>query len=677
MAKFVFSAFADEAGSSLEEQIAALKENGIHYIEPRNIGGKSVMDLTDDEVKAVKAELDKNGIKVGSLGSPIGKYPITDDFDSYIAKVKRAIEIAKMLDTKNIRMFSFFVKQNELAQYKDEVIRRLRIMVELAEAEGVTLCHENESAIYGQMPAEVKEILTEVKGLGGIFDAANYRMNNGDTMQGIEATLINFKYMHIKDAIYKEQTIVPAGEGEGKIGDIIDIVNDKVDGLVYLTLEPHLHKFLAYKSIDTHELKGKYCFQNGREAFDFAVKALEKLLAQHGYTKDENGVYERNMKKVRFGIVGGGNMGTGHSKNFLANKIHNGVLTAICDINPKKFEFFREKFGDSIKYFENAEDMFKSGEVDVVIICTPHYFHPDLAILALDNNINCIVEKPAGVYTLQVKEMIKRAEKSDKILGIMFNQRTNPAFKKMREMVQSGAIGEIKRTNWIITDWYRTQQYYDSGDWRATWKGEGGGVLYNQAPHQLDLFQWIVGMMPTKVHAFCHYGKWHDIEVEDDVTCYVEYPNGATGVFITTTADTPGTNRFEITGTKGTLIFENNKVIFKKLKIDEREHCVTATGGFEHAPKEDPVELTLVGENSQHVGICNNIANAILGIEDVYAPASDGLHGVHLANAMHLSSWLDRAVTLPIDDELFYEELKKRIAVSKPHAVREKVEAQG
>ena len=388
------------------------------------------------------------------------------------------------------------------------------------------------------------------------------------------------------------------------------------------------------------------------------------------------------MEKVRFGIVGCGNMGTGHSKNFMEGKIANGVITAVCDLNPDKFNFFKEKefFGDNIKYFTNAEDMFKSGEVDVVIICTPHYFHPELAILALNNNLNCIVEKPAGVYTLQVKEMLEVAKNSDKILGIMFNQRTNPAFKKMREMVQNGSIGEVKRTNWIITDWYRTQMYYDSGDWRATWKGEGGGVLYNQAPHQLDLFQWIVGMMPSKVHAFCHYGKWHDIEVEDDVTCYVEYPNGATGVFITTTADAPGTNRFEITGTKGTLIFENNKLYYKQLEVDEREHCMKCEAGFTKPACLPTVEVELEKQEPgevQHSGICNNIANAILGLEDVYAPASDGLHGVHLANAMHLSSWIGGAVTLPIDDNLFYEELKKRIAISKPHRVIERTETQG
>ena len=385
------------------------------------------------------------------------------------------------------------------------------------------------------------------------------------------------------------------------------------------------------------------------------------------------------MEKVRFGIVGCGNMGTGHAKNFREGKIENGVLTAVCDTNPKKLTPFKERFGDSIQCFDTAEEMFKSGLCDCVMICTPHYSHPELAIMALDYNLNCIVEKPAGVYTLQVKEMLARAEKSDKILGIMFNQRTNPAFKTMKQMISDGKIGDIKRTNWIITDWYRTQYYYDTGAWRATWAGEGGGVLYNQAPHQLDLFQWIVGMSPSKVHAFCHYGKWHDIEVEDDVTCYVEYPNGATGVFITTTADAPGTNRFEVTGTLGTLIFENNKLYYKQLLKDERLHCKECDKGFEKPEELDTVEVELVGENLQHIGITNNIANAILGLEPVYAPGKDGLAGVQLANAMHLSSWLGESVTLPINDELFYEELKKRIKISKVRTVvnDDKVEAQG
>ena len=383
------------------------------------------------------------------------------------------------------------------------------------------------------------------------------------------------------------------------------------------------------------------------------------------------------MEQVRFGIVGCGNIAHNHVKNFETGKVKDGVVTAICDIVPAKYEALNALYENKFATFTDAKEMMKSGLVDAVIICTPHYQHPELAIMAMDAELHCIIEKPAGVYTLQVKEMLERAKTAKTKLSMMFNQRTNPAFKKMREMVATGKIGDVKRTNWIITNWYRTQEYYDSGSWRATWAGEGGGVLYNQSPHQLDLFQWIVGMMPKKVHAFCHFGKWHNIEVEDDVTCYVEYPNGATGCFITTTADAPGTNRFEITGTKGKLVFENDKLFFTELEISEREHCFATNMTFKAPDMLPTVEIELEGENSQHAGVCNNFIDAILGRDTLFAPVEDGLNGVILANSMLLSTWLDKTIDLPFDDELFYEELKKRIAISKPHLVKDKVAKYG
>jgi len=368
------------------------------------------------------------------------------------------------------------------------------------------------------------------------------------------------------------------------------------------------------------------------------------------------------MEKVRFGIIGVGNMGSGHSKNLLAGKVENGVLAAVCDLKDSKLEAIKALEGaENVATFHDYKEMLNSGLVDVVIVAVPHYFHPPMVIDALNAGVNVISEKPAGVYTKQVKEMNEVAKKSDKLFGMMFNQRTNCLYRKMREMVQNGEIGEIKRVNWIITTWYRTQDYYDSGDWRATWKGEGGGVLFNQCPHQLDLLQWTVGMMPTKMRAFCHFGKWHDIEVEDDVTAYMEFPNGATGVFVTTTADAPGTNRFEITGTKGRLVCEGGKLIFDKLEVDEREHCMTAKGFA--APKcERGIEVETDGKNDQHVGIMNNFANAILGLEPQFVQGVEGINGVQLMDSMMLSTWLDKTVTLPIDDDLYLAELNKRIA---------------
>ena len=293
MAKFILSAFADEAGTTLDEQIAALKRNGINYIEPRNINGKPILTLTDDELSVVKSELDRNGIKVNSLGSPIGKYPINEPFEKHLPDFERAIQVCKMLDTDKMRMFSFFTKQNELEVHRDEVLARLNKMCKTAKEQGITLCHENESEIYGQNPEEVLDIMNNVECIKAIFDPANYRMNNCDVIAGINATLVNLAYLHIKDAIYDSQIIVPAGDGEGKIAEILDTVNASTDDVVYLTLEPHLFLFDAYKLIDNHELKGKYTFNNNSESFDFAVNALKNLLMENGYKKDGNNVWKK------------------------------------------------------------------------------------------------------------------------------------------------------------------------------------------------------------------------------------------------------------------------------------------------------------------------------------------------------------------------------------------------
>ena len=379
------------------------------------------------------------------------------------------------------------------------------------------------------------------------------------------------------------------------------------------------------------------------------------------------------MEKVRFGIIGVGNMGSAHAKNILAGKVENGILTAICDQKPAKMEAViaaipeeEGKEKPEIAQFTDYKELYASGLCDAVIVAVPHYFHPQLSIDALRAGLNVICEKPAGVYTKQVKEMIEVAKKSDKLFTMMFNQRTNCVYRKMRELVMDGTVGEIKRINWIITTWYRSQSYYDSGDWRATWRGEGGGVLFNQCPHQLDLLQWITGMMPEKVRSFCHFGKWHDIEVEDDVTAYMEFPNGATGVFVTSTGDTPGTNRFEILGNNGKLVCENiskheDKLTFTKLAIPEREFNKTYTGGFGE-PDKEVIEIETDGENPQHLGIMNNFANAILGLEPLFVDGTEGIRGVELMDSMLLSTWLDKSVTLPIDDDLYLAELNKRIA---------------
>ncbi|MBQ1269885.1 MAG: Gfo/Idh/MocA family oxidoreductase [Clostridia bacterium] len=372
------------------------------------------------------------------------------------------------------------------------------------------------------------------------------------------------------------------------------------------------------------------------------------------------------MEKVRYGIIGLGNQGTMYSVHLFAkDKIKDGYITALCDINPAKIEYSKKTLKDeSITYFTDYIEMLDSGLVDAVLVETPHYFHPEMVMECLKRGIHAVCEKPAGVYTKQVREMNEAAAKSNALFGMMFNQRTNCLYRKMKEMIASGAIGELQRVTWIITDWFRTQSYYDSGSWRATWSGEGGGVLFNQCPHQIDLVQWIVGELPASVNAFCQYGKWHNIEVEDEVTAFFRFKNGATGVFITTTGEAPGSNRLEISGTKGKLLCENNELVWYKNEEDSQAYSKVAKDGF-RPPNKEIIKVETDGENPQHAGIINNFTQAILGKENLFVLGTDGIAGVELTNAISLSGWLGgKEVTLPVDEDLYLAELTKRCETS-------------
>lgn len=368
------------------------------------------------------------------------------------------------------------------------------------------------------------------------------------------------------------------------------------------------------------------------------------------------------MSELNVGIIGIGNMGSAHSKNILEGKVEGMRLAAVCDVSPAKLDWAKENL-PGVPLFADANEMIKSGLIDTLIVATPHYLHPPLAMAGFDAGLNVLIEKPAGVYTSAVEKMNEAAKKSGKVFGIMFNQRTNPQFRKIRELIRSGEIGEPKRLVWIITNWYRTQSYYDSGSWRATWAGEGGGVLLNQAPHQLDLWQWMFGM-PQRVWARCRYGHWHNVEIEDDVTAYAEYDNGASATFITTTGEYPGTNRLEISGDRAKLVWEGGKLRMWKLDEPEREVCFTSKQGFATPPVTE-LEPECPGVETAHVGILQNYANAVLHGEELIAPGYDGINGLTLSNAMHLSDWTGKMVELPLDTELFEKYLDERRRTSK------------
>ena len=357
------------------------------------------------------------------------------------------------------------------------------------------------------------------------------------------------------------------------------------------------------------------------------------------------------MDKVRIGVVGIGNMGFAHAKCIYGGEIEGLTLTAVCDINSERLSHAAAEL-TGVKTFENYEDLLNSDIADAVIIAVPHPLHSEIAIAAFERGLHVLVEKPVDITVSKAKKLNESAEKSGKVFCIMFNQRTSDLFAKAREIVKSGELGELKRSVWIITNWYRTQGYYDSGDWRATWCGEGGGVLLNQAPHNLDLWQWICGM-PKTVRAVCDVAKYHNIEVEDDATLYTRYENGATGVFITSTGEYPGTNRLEIIRDKGKIVLEQGILKWWLLEQSEREACFSATTGSPKIPYEYQ-EFSYDENQDGHTIILQNFANAILHGESLVSPGRDGILQLELSNAAYLSEWLGNSkISLPMDSEMF------------------------
>ncbi len=659
MAHFIYSAFCDESGeSTVSGQMAACKKNGITHMELRGFGKSlNINNLSVEQAKEMKAEIDREGMKVASIGSGYGKINIKEDFAPHFEKFRNTIEVAKILEAKYIRIFSFYFSEGDsYEEYRDEVIRRVKAMTDYALENGIIPCHENEKGIYGDNAERCFDILEACEGkLRAVFDSANFVQCGVDTLKAYDLLENYIEYFHIKDALYANSDVVPAGEGDGNVEEILRRF-DKHKTAVILSLEPHLKVFEGLGKLEAivdsvRKIKVN-AYSSHAESFKAAADAMYDIV--------------NKVHPIRFGIIGMGNMGTSHAKSILAGKVRGMRITAVADTTPEKLLWSKENLPWA-KTFDSAEELIESGEVDALIICTPHYSHPELVMKALAKGIHVVSEKPAGVYTKQVREMNEFAEKQNKTFAMMFNQRTNCVYRKIKEIIDSRKYGEIRRVNWIITDWYRTQAYYNSGGWRATWVGEGGGVLLNQSPHQLDLWQWLCGM-PTKVRAFCHEGKWHDVEIEDDVTIYAEYENGATGVFVTSTGDFPGSNRLEITMDKAKLVCEKGeKITLFELEEGLTENIRTCENGFASIPYKE-IEVETDGINDQHPGVLNAFSDHILYGTPLVAEGTEGINGLMISNAAHLSSWTNETVSIPIDEEKFYNLLMEKAASSKAKA---------
>lgn len=373
------------------------------------------------------------------------------------------------------------------------------------------------------------------------------------------------------------------------------------------------------------------------------------------------------MKTVRYGIIGfGAHAEQCYAEMILKKKqLKGATITAITEPNAKRAEAMKGNYPKTIKWFTDYKKMLDKKIIDAVIVTSPHPFHKEMVIECLKRNINVMCEKPAAICAKDVNEMIKASKKSKATFGMMFNQRTNCVYRKMREMIKKGEIGELQRINWIISSWYRPDAYYTVAPNRATWGGEGGGLIINQACHQVDLLQWIIDEMPEKINGFLGNGKWHDIECDDDFTLFLQYKNGATGLFVSTTGEYPGVNRLEISGTKGRLTVEGDKLTFYKAGADTKKYSRTAKGPYDR-PTPSKVEVKTDGKNPQHLGIMQNFTNTLLGKEKLKVRGSEGLKAVQIINTSIYSSWHNsETVKVPVNENVYYKELQQHIAKSR------------
>ena len=368
------------------------------------------------------------------------------------------------------------------------------------------------------------------------------------------------------------------------------------------------------------------------------------------------------MNEIRVAVAGVGHMGSAHAAALLAGQIEGMRLTAVCDISPERLAPWREKLGAQA-CFSDLHYLLSSGLADAAVIAVPHPLHAELGTLCLDAGLHTLVEKPIDISVRRARGLCDAAKRSGRLFSLMLNQRSDPVFRRAKQIIEQGGVGSLKRTVWIVTNWYRTQHYYDSGDWRATWKGEGGGVLLNQAPHNLDIWQWLCGM-PASVTAWCDVAHYHRIEVEDDVTLLTRYANGATGAFLTTTGESPGTNRLEIAGDLGKLVLEEGKVRWWRLRQPEPEVRFASDANFAKIPFDYTEESPDPGPDG-HLVVLQNFSDAIRLGTPLMAPGEDGLKELTISNAAYLSQWQGHAaISLPMDEALFDRELQARADAS-------------
>lgn len=359
---------------------------------------------------------------------------------------------------------------------------------------------------------------------------------------------------------------------------------------------------------------------------------------------------------VRLGVIGLGNIAKQHIENIRGGAVADCTLSAVCSRQSDALDV-----APGVPHFDDYRNLISSGTCDAVLVATPTFTHCEVGICALQAGLHVMMEKPIGLSVREGEDLLA-LQTAGQVFALMLNQRTDPLFTTMREVIQRGTLGDVTRTHWTMTNWFRPDVYFQVSDWRATWRGEGGGLLLNQCIHNLDIFQWLCGM-PTSVQAFCRFGRYHEIEVEDEVTAYFKYANGASGVFVGSTGEAPGVNRFDIVGDKGSLRFDGERLWLTTNEPATSEYSRSARDMF-GMPESTVRNITPDRTGNQHARVLSNFTAAILRNQPLLAPAAAGLDSLALANSMLLSTWEERPVTLPLDSEKYQQALAQRVANS-------------
>lgn len=359
---------------------------------------------------------------------------------------------------------------------------------------------------------------------------------------------------------------------------------------------------------------------------------------------------------VRIGLVGLGSFGRQHAHWIQA--LPELKLVATCDNAVGPLGAASEP-----QHFTSYRELHRSGLVEAVLIASPHHTHADIAADALAAGLHVLLEKPIARHLAEGQQLLASGLAPGQHFAVMLNQRMNPAHQQLKQLLEERRLGRLQRINWICTPWFRTQAYYGSAKWRGTWAGEGGGLLMTLCLHQLDILQWLCGL-PSSVHAFGAFGKHHEIEVEDEITAYLQFPDGASGVFVGSSGESPGTNRLELVGTGGRVLLNDGTLSFLENETPSDEFIRTSDDGWAQ-PKTRIVNLPVGAvREGGHSRIMRNFARAIRERETLLTPATAGLGSLELAGALLLSMFQKRAVELPLDAAELAQELERRAATS-------------